>query len=210
MSDESTKKILLGPVADNNPIILQVLGICSALAVTSKLETALIMCVGLTLVTAFSNLFYSLVRNYIPGSIRIIAQMAIAATLVIAFVCDAMRNIASGAIGRRVSTSCIPYVRRCAVCPSRAAYMIPPAFDIILDNPVETMDDNRATLDLLYEMPRPYTLTDLAGNTTPVSATVTRAGESSSPQGEWAPKALAYQSLKSMSPALAASFPSPS
>lgn len=82
MSNEN-RKILLDPVVDNNPIILQVLGICSALAVTSKLETALIMCVGLTVVTAFANLFYSMVRNYIPNSIRIIAQMTIAATLVI-------------------------------------------------------------------------------------------------------------------------------
>lgn len=79
----TSKRILVEPIADNNPIILQVLGICSALAVTSKLESALIMCVGLTLVAAFANLFYSLVRNYIPGSVRIIAQMTIAATLVI-------------------------------------------------------------------------------------------------------------------------------
>jgi Na+-transporting NADH:ubiquinone oxidoreductase subunit D len=83
MSDIKAKKIVLSPVADNNPIILQVLGICSALAVTSKLETALIMCVGLTSVTAFANLFYSMVRNYVPSSVRIIAQMTIAATLVI-------------------------------------------------------------------------------------------------------------------------------
>lgn len=83
MADIDSKKILLDPIAENNPIILQVLGICSALAVTSKMETALIMCVGLTVVTAFSNLAYSAVRNYIPGSIRIIAQMTIAATLVI-------------------------------------------------------------------------------------------------------------------------------
>jgi Na+-transporting NADH:ubiquinone oxidoreductase subunit D len=83
MSDIKAKKIVLSPIADNNPIILQVLGICSALAVTSKLETALIMCVGLTAVTAFANLFYSMVRNYVPSSVRIIAQMTIAATLVI-------------------------------------------------------------------------------------------------------------------------------
>lgn len=79
----TSKKILTEPIADNNPLILQVLGICSALAVTSKLESALIMCVGLTLVTAFANLFYSMVRNYVPGSVRIIVQMTIAATLVI-------------------------------------------------------------------------------------------------------------------------------
>jgi Na+-transporting NADH:ubiquinone oxidoreductase subunit D len=83
MSEMTAKKIVLDPIADNNPIILQVLGICSALAVTGRLETALIMCVGLTSVTAFANLFYSMVRNFVPGSIRIIAQMTIAATLVI-------------------------------------------------------------------------------------------------------------------------------
>jgi Na+-transporting NADH:ubiquinone oxidoreductase subunit D len=83
MSDVKAKKIVLSPIVDNNPIILQVLGICSALAVTSKLETALIMCVGLTLVCALSNLFYSTIRNYVPSSVRIIAQMTIVATLVI-------------------------------------------------------------------------------------------------------------------------------
>jgi len=79
----SLKDIIVKPVADNNPIILQVLGICSALAVTSQLKTALIMSAGLTFVTAFSNLAYSSVRKLIPSSIRIIAQMTIAATLVI-------------------------------------------------------------------------------------------------------------------------------
>lgn len=83
MPDINAKKLVVGPIADNNPIILQVLGICSALAVTSKVETALIMCVGLTVVTALSNLFYSTVRNLVPSSVRIIAQMTIVATLVI-------------------------------------------------------------------------------------------------------------------------------
>lgn len=84
MSDKkSLKAILLDPILANNPIALQVLGICSALAVTSKMETAILMSVALTLVTGFSNLFISLIRNYIPNSIRIIAQMAIIASLVI-------------------------------------------------------------------------------------------------------------------------------
>ncbi len=82
MSD-SSKKIVAEPVFDNNPIALQVLGICSALAVTTKLETALIMCLALTVVCVFSNLFISLIRNHIPSNIRIIVQMTIIASLVI-------------------------------------------------------------------------------------------------------------------------------
>lgn len=77
------KSVITKPIADNNPIALQILGVCSALAVTSKLETALVMCVALTLVTAFSNLLISLIRMQIPSSIRIIAQMTVIASLVI-------------------------------------------------------------------------------------------------------------------------------
>lgn len=77
------KGLLLSPVIDNNPIALQILGICSALAVTTKLETAIVMTLAVTFVTAFSNLFISLTRNYIPNSVRIIVQMAIIASLVI-------------------------------------------------------------------------------------------------------------------------------
>ena len=77
------KQVLTGPILSNNPIALQVLGICSALAVTSKMETALVMAVALTAVTAFSNLFISLIRNHIPNSVRIIVQMTIIASLVI-------------------------------------------------------------------------------------------------------------------------------
>lgn len=78
-----TKKILTGPVVDNNPVILQVLGICSALAVTTKMSTALTMCIALTLVTASSNLLISMIRNHIPSSIRIIVQLTIISALVI-------------------------------------------------------------------------------------------------------------------------------
>lgn len=84
MSNEnSVKKVLLGPIFDKNPIALQILGICSALAVTSKLETAITMSVAVTLVTAFSNASVSLIRNHIPTNIRIIVQMTIIASLVI-------------------------------------------------------------------------------------------------------------------------------
>ncbi|WP_049721939.1 NADH:ubiquinone reductase (Na(+)-transporting) subunit D [Gilvimarinus polysaccharolyticus] len=77
------KELLFAPIFSNNPIALQILGICSALAVTSKLSVTVVMCIALTTVTAFSNLFVSLIRNHAPSSIRIIVQMTIIASLVI-------------------------------------------------------------------------------------------------------------------------------
>jgi len=77
------KAALLDPIVSVNPIAVQVLGICSALAVTTRMDKALVMGVGVTLVTALANLAVSLVRNYTPGSIRIIVQLAIIASLVI-------------------------------------------------------------------------------------------------------------------------------
>jgi len=82
MSPEA-KNVLIKPIISENPIGLQILGICSALAVTTSLRVAFVMCVALTLVTAFSNLFISMVRNYMPSSIRIIIQMTIISSLVI-------------------------------------------------------------------------------------------------------------------------------
>jgi Na+-transporting NADH:ubiquinone oxidoreductase subunit D len=81
MSD--ARKVLLDPLVDNNPITLQVLGICSALAVTTSLLPALLMCVALTSVAAFSGAAVSSIRNRIPNNIRIIVQMTIIASLVI-------------------------------------------------------------------------------------------------------------------------------
>lgn len=77
------KKTLINPIFDNNPIALQILGICSALAVTTSLQTTFVMCIALTTVAACSNVCVSLVRNHIPNSIRIIVQMIIIASLVI-------------------------------------------------------------------------------------------------------------------------------
>jgi Na+-transporting NADH:ubiquinone oxidoreductase subunit D len=79
----SPKKVLLDPVLNNNPITFQVLGVCSALAVTTQLSTALVMCVAVTLVTAFSSAAVAALRNYIPSSIRMIVQMVVIASLVI-------------------------------------------------------------------------------------------------------------------------------
>lgn len=77
------KETLVNPIFRDNPIALQILGICSALAVTSSLKVTVVMCIALTLVTAFSSLFISMIRAQIPGSIRIIVQMTIIASLVI-------------------------------------------------------------------------------------------------------------------------------
>jgi Na+-transporting NADH:ubiquinone oxidoreductase subunit D len=80
---KEVKRVLIGPLIANNPITLQVLGVCSALAVTTKLETAVVMTLAVTLVTAFSSMFISMIRHHIPNSVRIIVQMAIIASLVI-------------------------------------------------------------------------------------------------------------------------------
>ena len=79
----SIKKTLFDPLFNNNPIALQILGICSALAVTTKLESVLVMCAAVIAVCTFSNFFVSIIRNQIPSSIRIIVQMIIIASLVI-------------------------------------------------------------------------------------------------------------------------------
>ncbi len=83
MAAKSTKEVLFDPLINSNPITVQVLGVCSALAVTSKLETALVMALALTVVTGFSNLAVSLLREHIPSSVRIIIQLTVIASLVI-------------------------------------------------------------------------------------------------------------------------------
>ncbi|WP_299586358.1 NADH:ubiquinone reductase (Na(+)-transporting) subunit D [uncultured Microbulbifer sp.] len=77
------KETLLDPIFNNNPIALQILGICSALAVTSSMQVTLVMCIALTSVVACSNVAVSLIRKQIPNSIRIIVQMTVIASLVI-------------------------------------------------------------------------------------------------------------------------------
>ncbi|MDF7809335.1 NADH:ubiquinone reductase (Na(+)-transporting) subunit D [Pontiellaceae bacterium B12219] len=79
----AAKKLLMDPFSDNNPITIQVLGICSALAVTVKVDTAIVMTLALTAVVSLSNFVISLMRNVIPSGIRMIVEMAVIATLVI-------------------------------------------------------------------------------------------------------------------------------
>ena len=83
MADQSDKKILLDPILENNPITLQILGLCSALAVTTNLNTSIVMAIAVTLVTACSSAAVAFIRNSIPSSIRIIVQMTVIASMVI-------------------------------------------------------------------------------------------------------------------------------
>lgn len=80
--NKKNKEILLGPLSSNNPVIVQMLGICSALAVTAKLQPAIVMALSVTAVIAFANVIISLLRNTIPGRIRIIVQLVVVAALV--------------------------------------------------------------------------------------------------------------------------------
>ncbi|GAC19028.1 NADH:ubiquinone reductase (Na(+)-transporting) subunit D [Paraglaciecola arctica] len=114
------KKVLLGPILDNNPIALQVLGVCSALAITTKLETALVMALALTTVTAFSNLFISLIRKQIPSSVRIIIQMTIIASLVI--VVDQILKAYSYEISKQLSVFVGLIITNCIVMGRAEAY----------------------------------------------------------------------------------------
>ena len=79
---EKNKQVLSGPLSVNNPVVVQMLGICSALAVTSKLEPAIVMGLSVTAVVAFANVIISLIRNTIPNRIRIIVQLVVVDALV--------------------------------------------------------------------------------------------------------------------------------
>jgi len=126
-----TKSILLKPIFANNPIGLQILGVCSALAVTTSLKVALVMCVALTVVTAFSNFFISCVRNYMPNSIRIIVQMTIIASLVIAV--DLILQAFAYAISKQLSVFVGLIITNCIVMGRAEAFAMknPPVLSFI-------------------------------------------------------------------------------
>jgi Na+-transporting NADH:ubiquinone oxidoreductase subunit D len=128
---ESVKETLTGPIFKNNPIALQILGICSALAVTSSLQVTLVMCVALTVVTAFSGLFVSVIRNHIPGSIRIIVQMVIIASLVI--VVDQFLKAYAYAISKQLSVFVGLIITNCIVMGRAEAFAMknPPVASFI-------------------------------------------------------------------------------
>ncbi|BDX05432.1 NADH:ubiquinone reductase (Na(+)-transporting) subunit D [Planctobacterium marinum] len=125
------KKVLFGPVLDSNPIALHVLGICSALAITTKLETALVMSMAVISVLAFSNLFISLIRNHIPSSVRIIIQMTIIASLVI--VVDQILKAYSYSVAKELSVFVGLIITNCIVMGRAEAYAMksPPLMSFI-------------------------------------------------------------------------------
>lgn len=120
MSKPTIKGVLLDPIFNNNPIGLQILGICSALAVTSNLKTALVMSIALTLVTAFSSMFISMIRAQIPGSIRMIVQMVIIASLVI--VVDQFLKAYAYALSKQLSVFVGLIITNCIVMGRAEAF----------------------------------------------------------------------------------------
>lgn len=125
------RKVLFAPIVDNNPIALHVLGICSALAVTTKLETALVMSLALTFVTAFSNFFISIIRNHIPSSVRIIVQMTIIASLVI--LVDQVLKAYSYEISKQLAVFVGLIITNCIVMGRAEAYAMksPPMMSLM-------------------------------------------------------------------------------
>ncbi|WP_170849297.1 NADH:ubiquinone reductase (Na(+)-transporting) subunit D [Azotobacter beijerinckii] len=127
MAQPTIKEVLLNPVFNNNPIGLQILGICSALAVTSNLKTALVMAIGLTLVTACSSMFISMIRSQIPSSIRMIVQMVIIASLVI--VVDQLLKAFAYGLSKQLSVFVGLIITNCIVMGRAEAFAMqnPPA-----------------------------------------------------------------------------------
>lgn len=115
-------KQLLDPVFNNNPIALQILGICSALAVTSKLETSIVMALAVTLVTGFSNFSVSLIRKHIPSSIRILVEMTIIASLVI--IADQLIKAYAFDVSKQLSVYTGLIITNCIVMGRAEAYAL--------------------------------------------------------------------------------------
>ncbi|HLP60829.1 MAG TPA: NADH:ubiquinone reductase (Na(+)-transporting) subunit D [Candidatus Deferrimicrobium sp.] len=125
-------RILLEPIFDNNPIALAILGICSALAVTSKLETSLVMALSVTLVTAFSSMAVSLVRNHVAASTRILVEMTIIASLVI--VADQFIKAFAFEVSKQLSVYVGLIITNCIVMGRAEAYALKnPPLESFLD-----------------------------------------------------------------------------
>jgi Na+-transporting NADH:ubiquinone oxidoreductase subunit D len=117
---DKLKKVIADPLSDNNPITVQILGICSALAVTTKMETALTMALALTTVCSFANLTISTMRNAIPGKIRIIVELAVVSALVI--VADQFLRAFYFDISRQLSVFVGLIITNCIVMGRLEAY----------------------------------------------------------------------------------------
>ena len=128
---EKRKDVLLDPLFNNNPIALQVLGICSALAVTTKLETSAVMCLAVIFVLLGSNISVSLLRNQIPPNIRIIVQLTIIASLVI--ITDQFLKAYFFDISKQLSVFVGLIITNCIIMGRAEAYAMqnPPAMSAI-------------------------------------------------------------------------------
>ena len=127
----SIKKVIIDPLSENNPITIQILGICSSLAVTTKVETAFVMALSLTTVTAFANLIISLMRNHIPAKIRIIVELAVVSTLVI--VADQVLRAYMFDVSRQLSVFVGLIITNCIVMGRLEAYALqnPPGMSFL-------------------------------------------------------------------------------
>ena len=126
-----TRDALLDPLFNTNPIALQVLGICSALAVTTKMSTALVMSAAVVFVLLFSNVFISMLRNQIPTSIRIIVQLTIIASLVI--VVDEVLQAYAFGLSKQLSVFVGLIITNCIIMGRAEAYAMqnPPGMSMI-------------------------------------------------------------------------------
>lgn len=125
------KEQLFDPIFNNNPIALQILGICSALAVTSQLKTSIVMSLAVIFVLTFSNLFVSLIRKQIPGSIRIIVEMTIIASLVI--IADQLIKAFAYDVSKQLSVYVGLIITNCIIMGRAEAYALqnPPVKSIM-------------------------------------------------------------------------------
>jgi len=125
-------QLLLGPLSKNNPVIVQVLGICSALAVTAQLKPAIVMGLSVTVVTAFSNLILSTLRNTIPNRIRIIVQLVVVAALVI--VVDQLLKAYAYEVSKQLSVFVGLIITNCIIMGRIEAFaLINKPFDSLID-----------------------------------------------------------------------------
>ncbi len=125
------KEALLDPIFNNNPIALQILGICSALAVTSQLKTSIVMSMAVIFVLVFSNLFVSVIRKHIPGSIRIIVEMTIIASLVI--IADQLIKAFVYDVSKQLSVYVGLIITNCIIMGRAEAYALqnPPGMSLV-------------------------------------------------------------------------------
>ena len=157
ISLKETRKLLFTPLVENNPIALQILGICSALAVTVKMDVTLIMCIALTSVITLSNFFISIIRTYIPDNIRIIVQMTIISSLVI--IVDELLKAYAYEASKQLSVFVGLIITNCIVMGRAEAFAMknPPIKSAIdgFGNVIKNSDKKKDTNSLLLKDQKP-------------------------------------------------------